>query len=91
MGHLKECTARDCLSSGRNKSQNSHRSLDQADRVNSQIGPEGARAKGSTFAEDFMLEHSHAGLLIALMGSADNYVAAPKESYKSTQHYGFPS
>ena len=92
MGQLKECDASDRLFTGRSKSQNSFRPAGRDDRTNSSgVELDGARAKKSTFAEDFMLEHSHSGLLIAMMGSAGSYVAASKELHKSTQHYGFPS
>jgi len=52
---------------------------------------DGGRAKQPTFAEDFMLEHSNSGLLIALMGSAGSYKVVTQELQHSTQYYGFPS
>jgi hypothetical protein len=92
MGLLKECEARDRLSAGRSKSQRSFRPAGQSDRTNSSaIEPDGAKAKRPTFAEDFMLEHSHSGLVITMIGSAGSHVAASKELQKSTQYYGFPS
>jgi hypothetical protein len=92
MGQLKECDARDRLSAGRSKSHPSFRQSGRANMCNSsETELDGARAKKTTFAEDFMLEHSHSGLLIAMMGSAGSYAATSKELHKSTQHYGFPS
>lgn len=92
MGHLKECEARDSLPAGRSKSHNAYRPVRQANRTNaSELEMDGARAKKTTFAEDFMLEHSNSGLLIALMGSAGSYKVVSKEVQHSTQYYGFPS
>jgi hypothetical protein len=92
MGQLKECDARDRLSTGRSKIHPSFRPAAQADPCNtSGIEMDGAKADKPTFAEDFMLEHSHSGLLVAMMGSVGSYIASSKELHKSTQHYGFPS
>ena len=92
MGHLKECEARDCLSAGRNKSRNSFRPAGEADHSNLS-GTElvGAGKRKSSFAEDFMLEHSNSSLFIAMIGRAGRYGAGVKEPQKSTQYYGFPS
>jgi hypothetical protein len=91
MAHLKECEPADHLSTGRNKTHRSFRQSGLADHIAaSGLEPEGIGAKQPTFAEDFMLEHSNSGLFIAMMGSAGRY-GAPKETQKSTQHYGFPA
>ena len=92
MGHVKECEARDSLPAGRSQSHNVCRPVRQANRTNaSESGMDGGRAKQPTFAEDFMLEHSNSGLLIALMGSAGSYKVVTQELQHSTQYYGFPS
>jgi hypothetical protein len=92
MGHLKECEARDCLSAGRNKSHNSFRPAREADHSNSSgIEVKGSGERKSSFAEDFMLEHSNSSLFIAMIGRAGRYGSGPKELQKSTQYYGFPS
>ncbi len=92
MSHLKECEARDRLSASRNKSRNSFRLTEEADNNNSSgTKLEGASERKSTFAEDFMLEHSNSSLFIAMIGRADRYGAGAKEPHKSTQYYGFPS
>ena len=92
MGCLKECEARDCLSAGRNKSRNSFRPAGEDDHSNSSgIEVEGSGERKSSFAEDFMLEHSNSSLFIAMIGKAGRYGAAAKEPQKSTQYYGFPS
>jgi hypothetical protein len=49
------------------------------------------KAKKPNFAEDFMLEHSHVGRCIALIGISASYGATAKELQHSTQSYGFPS
>jgi hypothetical protein len=92
MGHLKECEARDCPSAGRNKSHNSFRPAGEADHSNSSgIEVEGSGERKSSFAEDFMLEHSNSSLFIAMIGKAGCYGAAAKDPQNSTQYYGFPS
>jgi hypothetical protein len=92
MGRLKECEARDCLSAGTNKSRNSFRPAGDADHSNiSGIKLEGSGVRKSSFAEDFMLEHSNSSLFIAMIGRAGRYGAGGKEPQKSTQYYGFPS
>ena len=92
MGHLKGCEASNRVCAGRSRSQNSYRPAGQFDRINStETEPDRITAKRPTFAEDFMLEHSHSGLLIALMGSAATYASTSREKHESTQHYGFPS
>jgi predicted nuclease of restriction endonuclease-like RecB superfamily len=90
MSQLKECESADRLSRPRN---NSHRSFRQPGQVNhssSGMEPDEINVKQSTFAEDFMLEHSNSSLFIAMMGSANRF-GAPKEPAKSTQHFGFPA
>ncbi|MGA9130117.1 MAG: hypothetical protein WB425_18440 [Terracidiphilus sp.] len=92
MGQIKECGVRNRLSSGRTKNQFEFGPAGQSDRSkSSRIETDGARVKRPSFAEDFMLEHSHAGLLIAIMGSAVRYGSAPAEPLHPTQYYGFPS
>jgi hypothetical protein len=91
MGSLKEYESADRLSADRNQIHRSFRQSGQADRISaSEMEPEGINAKQSTFAEDFMLEHSNSSLFIAMMGGASRY-GAPKEPQKSTQYYGFPA
>ena len=69
MDFLQKCDARNRLSADRSTSQNSFRPAAQADRTNSSgIETDGTRAKRLTFAEDFMLEHSHPGLHITRPG-----------------------
>jgi hypothetical protein len=94
MGHLKQCEAMDRLSAGRNKNRNSFRPAGEADNCNSnlsRIESEGSRERKSSFAEDFMLEHSNSSLFIAMIGRVGRYGAGGKEPQKSTQYYGFPS
>jgi hypothetical protein len=92
MDTLKKCNARNRLSAGRNKSQHSFRTAGQPDRADSsKIEHNVTRPATVTFAEDFMLEHSHPGRRIALMGMADSYEAASREPQESTQSFGFPS
>ena len=91
MGHLKECEARDCLSAGRNKSRNSFMPAREADHSSSGTKLEGASKRKSSFAEDFMLEHSNSSLFIAMIGKAGRYNSGAKEPQKSTQYYGFPA
>jgi hypothetical protein len=52
---------------------------------------EGSGERKSSFAEDFMLEHSNSSLFIAMIGKAGCYGAAAKDPQNSTQYYGFPS
>lgn len=92
MGHLKECEASNRLSAGRKLSHSACRPASQTDRTNSSgIELDEANAKKTSFAEDFMLEHSNSSLFIAMMGSVKRFGPAPKEPQKSTQYYGFPS
>ena len=92
MGQLKECEASNRLSAGRNKSHSTFMPAGQTDRTNSSgIELDGACAKKTSFAEDFMLEHSNSSLFIAMIGSVGRHRTAPNEPQKSTQCYGFPS
>jgi hypothetical protein len=92
MGQLKECETKDRQSTSRNKSLNSFRQAGVADRSNSSgINLEGSGERKSSFAEDFMLEHSNSSLFIAMIGRAGRYGAGAKEPHRSTQYYGFPS
>jgi len=92
MDFLQKCDASNRLSSNRNTSQNSFRPVSQADRTNSSlIEPDGTKAKRLTFAEDFMLEHSHSGQHIDLTGILASAGTALREPQQSTQFFGFPS
>jgi len=83
---------RDRLSAGRNRSQHSFRPVNQADAANAPgIEKDGARVDRLSFAEDFMLEHTHSSLRITFRGIASNTAAAPREQHKVAQCYGFPS
>jgi hypothetical protein len=92
MGHLKEVEAKDYLSAGRGKSQRCFGPASPVNQTNtSLIEPGPSRANRPTFAEDFMLEHSHFERSITLLGTTGSYGIAPKESQPPTQYYGFPS
>jgi len=83
---------RERLSAGRSRSQHSFRPANRPDSSNSFAAAQGgARAGELSFAEDFMLEHTHTGLRIALLGIAGKSGSAPREQQKSAQCYGFPS
>jgi hypothetical protein len=83
---------RERLSAGRNRSQHSFRPVSHVDSANS-TGTEsdGARADRLSFAEDFMLEHTHSSLRVTFLGMAGNSAVAPREQHKVAQCYGFPS
>lgn len=92
MNLAKQCDTRSRLSTGRNKSEHSFRSVRHSDKANSSANEtDGTRTNRLTFAEDFMLEHSHSGLRISVMGKAGNSGTATREQHQSTQCYGFPS
>jgi len=92
MGHLKESDAMHNLPACQSKSHNSHRPARQVNRSKpSESEMDGARAKNPSFAEDFMLEHSNSGLLIAMMGNAGSYKVVSQDLQHSTQCHGFPS
>ena len=92
MGILNKNGTRNLPSASRDKCQHLFMSVGQADRTNSSgIKLDGTRANRLTFAEDFMMEHSHSGRSIALIGIAVSYGTAPKESQPSAQSFGFPS
>jgi hypothetical protein len=83
---------RNRLSAGRNRKQHTFRPAVEAERANSsEIAPDEARADRLSFAEDFMLEHTHSGLLITMMGMKGGSGTARREQQKSAQCYGFPS
>jgi hypothetical protein len=66
MSILKKCDANNRLSASRIKSRHSLRPVGQADRAKpSEIKPDGSRASGLTFFEDFTREHSLPGEHIA--------------------------
>lgn len=92
MNLAKKCDTRSRLSTGRNKSEHSFRPMGRTERATSSgIEPDGTRANRMTFAEDFMLEHTHSGLRVAMIGMAGNSGTASREQQKLTQCYGFPS
>lgn len=83
---------REPLSAGRSRGQHSFRPASVVDRANSSgIVMDGATGNRLSFAEDFMLEHTHSGLLINVIGMAGASASVAREPYKSTQCYGFPS
>lgn len=83
---------RNRLSAGRNRKQHTFRPAAEAERANSSgIASGEVRANRLSFAEDFMLEHTHSGLLITLMGLKGSSGTASREQQKSAQCYGFPS
>jgi hypothetical protein len=89
---LKQCDARNRLSTGRIKSQHSYRPVDQVDRAGSSgVEVDRTRANRLTFAEDFMLEHCHSGRHVTVIEISASSEAAPKETLQSAQHFGFPS
>jgi hypothetical protein len=92
MNLVKKCDTRTHLSPGRNKTQHTPRRTGQAEKANaSAMEPDRIRPIRRTFAEDFMLEHSHPGLQIAAIGISGISGAAPQESQKPTQCFGFPA
>jgi len=92
MSLAKKCDTRDRLSAGRNRSQHSFRPVSRTDRANcSGIDADGAGANRQSFAEDFLLEHTHPGLRITLIGMAADSGTSPREQNQSAQCYGFPS
>jgi len=83
---------RDRLSAGRNRSQHSFRPVSKAERVSaSNNESDGARARRLSFAEDFLMEHTHSGLHITVVGMAGASADTSREQQMSTQCYGFPS
>jgi hypothetical protein len=92
MSHTNHCNARKGVSVGRTSGQHSLRSGNKNDGANpSRLGQDATKTKRLTFVEDFMLEHSHSGLLIAMIKNAGSYGAACKDQQKPTQSFGFPS
>jgi hypothetical protein len=92
MSLAKTSDKRDRLSAGRIRSQHSFRPVSVADRANSsRIETDGARPGRLSFAEDFMLEHTHSGMHIAVIGMSGASASVAREQHKSTQCYGFPS
>jgi hypothetical protein len=62
MSLLMKCDAKNRLSASRNKSRHLFQPGGQANRANpSEIEPDGPRASGLTFVEDFTQEHSLPG------------------------------
>jgi hypothetical protein len=83
---------RERLSAGRPRSNHSFRPIHQADSAtSSRTEQHGAKEDRMSFAEDFMLEHTHASLRIAFIGVAGDSASSSREQYKSAQCYGFPS
>jgi len=92
MSLAKKCDTRDRLNAGRNSSQHSFRPAGHAERASSGgTVVDGTAANRLSFAEDFLLEHTHSNLLITMVGMAGNSATAPREKFKSAQCYGFPS
>jgi len=52
---------------------------------------DGAKSKRATFAEDFLLEHSHSTIRIGVFQFAESLASEHRETLKSAQSYGFPS
>jgi hypothetical protein len=92
MSLAKKCDTRDRLSTGRNRSQHSFRPVGHTDRASSSgIEADGAGANRQSFAEDFLLEHTHPSLRITVIGMSGNSGSMPREQNQSAQCYGFPS
>lgn len=53
--------------------------------------PARAGAAMPTFAEDFLLEHSHSALSIDLFETVESYRVTSRDSQVVAQFYGFPS
>jgi hypothetical protein len=92
MNHSGICDTVNLQPAKHSRSRRSSKTLVQPERsCSSRIESNGARAKGPTFAEDFMLEHSHSALHIGLFEAARSYGVSPRESHELAQFYGFPS
>lgn len=92
MDLLKKCDARNLTPARRKTNPHSFRQVGQANRTNSSgSDSDGASLSRRTFADDFMLEHSHSSLQMTLIGIAASYGSASKEPQPSAQSYGFPS
>jgi hypothetical protein len=55
------------------------------------IEPDATRTNRETFAEDFLLEHSHSTLRLAVIEITASASATPREPQQSAQSFGFPS
>jgi len=94
MSALKTYDSRNRLSSGLNGSQRSFRAGDQAGRTTSSvIDVEVKSSNHLTFAEDFLIEHSSAGLHFATIGIKCSSRTARKQPkpLPSAEYFGFPS
>jgi hypothetical protein len=92
MGFANSCDTRSRLSASRSKSQHTLRPVGPVDRSNSSTNAGGSSPKDRpTFAEDFMLEHSHGQVQFTLIGLSASCEAVPKAMQNSAQSYGFPS
>jgi hypothetical protein len=82
---------RERLSAGRSRSQHSFRPVSQTPRASSSGIEAGGTTSSLSFAEDFLLEHTHSSLRITVIGMSGNSSTAPREQCESAQCYGFPS
>ncbi len=89
MGFANSCDTRSRLSASRSKSQHSLRPVDRSNSSANTGG--GSPTDRPTFAEDFMLEHSHKQVQFTLIGLSASCEAVPKAMQNSAQSYGFPS
>lgn len=89
MGFANSCDTRSRLSAGRSKSQHSLRPVDRSN--SSTCAGDNSLTNQPSFAEDFMLEHSHGHKQFTLIEVSANCEAAPKAMQNSAQSYGFPS
>jgi len=92
MGLPRKCDARHLSTASPNKSQPSCRPVSKAIRTSSfKIEPDATRTNRETFAEDFLLEHSHSTLRLAVIEITASASATPREPQQSAQSFGFPS
>jgi len=92
MSLLGKCVAANRTSAGRDRSLHSSRPERKADRDGSYgAKPDDLITKRNTFAEDFMLEHSCAGVYIALISVPGGSGASSQKSQESSESFGFPS
>ncbi len=88
----KNCDQRNRLSAGRAKNQHSLRAQGQAEQA---VAPgnimDDKCVDRLSFAEDFMMEHSSAGLRVAVVGVKGNSRTVRIQSQPSAQNFGFPS
>ena len=81
---------RERLSAGRPRSKHYFRPSHQVDSAApSQAERNESNTERPSFAEDFMMEHTHTSLRIAFVGMAGD--SSSREQYESAQCYGFPA